>query len=244
MVNMANPFFQFKQFTIHQAISAMKVTTDACVLGALANRYARTLPTFAYRGLDIGAGTGLLSLMLTQDTTIQVDAVESAQDAARECAENVQASPFSNRITVHPIRIETFPQQPEVYDIVICNPPFFKSSLHSPDQWITQARHENELTIQQVMQEISSRMKTSGVAFVLMQASRDEDFRNVAQKEKLFVHESFYIQHSAHHTPFRIVYQLKKHYATEGKREFIIRDNQHAYTSTFRELLQPFYLKL
>ncbi|MBX2939249.1 MAG: methyltransferase [Ferruginibacter sp.] len=241
---MPNPYFQFKQFTIQQGQSAMKVTTDACVLGALANKLVQTQPVYFHRGLDIGAGTGVLSLMLTQDTSLFVDAVEMDRLAATECASNVQASPFANRITVHPVRIEEYKTTPELYDIIICNPPFFKASLPSPNERINLARHEDLLSSERLLQEVFTRMTEKGTAMILMPADRDEGFRKKSDAENLFIHSTIYIQHTELHQPFRVIYLLRKFYADETTRRLVIRDNHNAYTKEMQELMQPFYLKL
>src|SRR5215510_10706183 len=104
---MANTYFDFKQFTIHQDRCAMKVTTDACLFGAwLAERVGSQESIVRSQGferrriLDIGAGTGLLSLMVAQKCDAVIDAVEIDKRAAGQAAENVAASKWKERIVV------------------------------------------------------------------------------------------------------------------------------------------------
>eukprot|EP01136_Pigoraptor_vietnamica_P012822 Opistho-1_new@53158 len=117
---MSNHYFQFKQFTIHQDKCAMKVSTDACIQGAwtpIANDVVHVL--------DIGTGTGLLSLMLAQrNSNIHIDAIELDADAARQAQENISASPWADRVDVMQGDVTAY-QFAKQYDMVICNPPFF-----------------------------------------------------------------------------------------------------------------------
>ncbi|MBC3785914.1 tRNA1(Val) A37 N6-methylase TrmN6 [Spirosoma sp. LMG 31448] len=99
--------FSFKQFTIRQERTAMKVCTDACVLGAFADVAASTVA--ATRILDIGTGTGLLALMAAQrNPRATVDAVEMDEAAFGQATENVAASPFANRVRVWRGRVQAF----------------------------------------------------------------------------------------------------------------------------------------
>ena len=108
--------FHFKQFSIEQDRCAMKVSLDACVFGALCETDK------AEHILDIGTGTGLLSLMLAQRTHAHIDAVELDELAAQQAIQNVENSPFSKQIKVHPTNIKQF-KGAKKYDLVVCNPP-------------------------------------------------------------------------------------------------------------------------
>lgn len=126
-----NSYFQFKQFRVEQGLTAMKITTDACILGARAeveNRQAI---------LDVGAGTGLLSLMAAQRSTARIDAVELDDQAAIQARENFSASPWQNRLTLHHCPIQSF--RPEKrYDCILSNPPFLRMPLKplvTSDHW-------------------------------------------------------------------------------------------------------------
>src|SRR5215213_7485932 len=95
---MPNSFFKFKQFTVHHDRCAMKVTTDACVFGAWSAEEIRHLDPKQI--LDIGVGSGLLSLMIAQKNEAAIDAVEIDKEAAEQARENIQASPWKDHIHV------------------------------------------------------------------------------------------------------------------------------------------------
>lgn len=158
-----------------------------------------------------------------------------------ECAANIPESPFADRIMVHAVPIEDFPVVRDAYDIIICNPPF----LNHPylcRAGINRARHEDGLSINHLLKEINVRLQEQGIAFVLMPANRDEAFRASATQENLHIDTSWYVQHTVHHKPFRVIYQLRKDEAVEIKRTLIIRDNHNAYTNEMCGLMEPFYL--
>ena len=125
---MSNSFFKFKEFTVHQDKTAMKVCTDACLFGAWA---AKQIEIFDLKNiLDIGTGTGLLALMLAQSSRAKIDAVEINELAAEQAAANFCNSPWNSQLYVHQKSINRFTQeQNKPYDFIISNPPFFENQL-------------------------------------------------------------------------------------------------------------------
>lgn len=148
---MSNSYFQFKQFRISQDRCAMKVGTDGTLLGAWAHG-GKTI-------LDIGTGTGVIALMMAQRfAEASVTAIDIDADACRQAEANVAASPFASRVRVRHIALQDFAgsdasQQADDtprYASVVCNPPFFNDSLHSPDLQRTIARHTTTLSYRQL----------------------------------------------------------------------------------------------
>ena len=148
---MANSYFQFKQFRISQDRCAMKVGTDGTLLGAWAHG-GKTI-------LDIGTGTGVIALMMAQRfAEASVTAIDIDADACRQAEANVAASPFASRVRVRHIALQDFAssdasQQADDtprYASVVCNPPFFNDSLQSPDRQRTIARHTTTLSYRQL----------------------------------------------------------------------------------------------
>src|SRR5690242_3549572 len=125
---MGNNYFQFKQFKVTQEHAAMKVTTDSCLFGAWAAKEALDSGSgkHAVNLLDIGTGTGLLSLMVSQKIPVHIDAVEIEPGAASEAKANIDASPWAHTIHLHAADIISFENEKQ-YDIILSNPPFYEN---------------------------------------------------------------------------------------------------------------------
>ena len=138
---MANSFFKFKQFTIHQERSAMRVSTDGVLLGA----WSRVEKS--NRILDIGTGTGLIAIMAAQRSWARIDAVELDFGAASEAAFNVSLSPWKDRITVYCSDFCRFYDKTTkpVFHHIGSKPPEFIDSLRPPDDKRERAGHTGTL---------------------------------------------------------------------------------------------------
>lgn len=128
---MANSYFQFKEFTVRQERASMKVCTDACLFGAYAaNQLIFINPAEC---LDIGTGTGLLSLMLAQKIPANIDAVEIEYASYSQAKGNFEHSPWREQLNVFHTDINQF-QSEKKYNCIISNPPFFEKDLKSEDE--------------------------------------------------------------------------------------------------------------
>src|SRR5690349_10557815 len=127
---MPNPYFRFKQFTVYHQHNAMKVTTDACLFGAWVAEQMHNEKDKVQSLLDIGTGTGLLSLMIAQKNEVNIDAIEIDKASAEEANENIQNAPWKEHITIqHQDILEYHPGR--LYDAIICNPPFYENEWTS-----------------------------------------------------------------------------------------------------------------
>lgn len=241
---MPNNYFRFKQFTIHQQRSAMKVTTDSCLFGAwLASELSKHSFPVSARLLDIGAGTGLLSLMVSQKNKVQIDAVEIDEEAAYQAAENIQSSPWSECIEVHHQNILHFPLQKN-YDIIISNPPFYENELASEHAQKNLAHHSAALSLAQVADSIAKGLKNEGVFFLLLPYKRLQESEQVLQEKGLFIQQRIIVCQSTRHSPFRIMLKGSKAADACNETELSICNDQQQYTEAFTALLKDYYLYL
>lgn len=236
---MSNNYFAFKQFTIHQDLCAMKVTTDACLQGAL----GCTTPSPA-RILDIGTGTGLLALMMAQmHPEATLDAVELDGLAAQQATANFQASPFAQRMHVHQGDItEFFPSVQ--YDYIICNPPFFINSLKNPDATLSAARHQATLNLHSLLKTAQRLLMPQGIINILLPTQEQAALTQVAQQEGLYLKKMIHIRHQPDRPIKRIVSQLQLEPTNCEEEEMFIYDSVGKYSEAFTQLLAPFYLAL
>jgi len=243
---MANSYFKFKQFTIHQDKCAMKVCTDACLFGALVAEEKLNDQSC----LDIGTGTGLLSLMLAQkNKDIKIDAVEIEAPAAEQALANINASPWAANIQVHHIDILNFStgMQGTVskqYDCIISNPPFFEGDLKSGNQQKDAAKHDTTLTLEQLLQVINRHLSTTGFFAVLLPYHRLDYFIELALKAGYFLNQSLLVKHTDAHPFFRGMLLFSRAQSPIEKQELSIKNKSGNYTPEFVELMQPYYLHL
>ena len=236
---MANGYFQFKQFTIHQQHCAMKVGTDGTLLGAWA--LASEGPC---RILDVGTGTGLIALMMAQRyPEALVSAIDIDEKAVFQAQENVTASPFANRIRVLKADVLTF-EDTEKYDSIVCNPPFFEDSLTSPDPQRTEARHTVSLGYRQLMEAAFGLLKDDGRFSVIIPADCRSRLESEARLRGFFVSRLCSIQTTPAKAPKRYMIELTKHPVNEiDTTSGILESSPQIRSDWYRELTKEFYIK-
>lgn len=243
---MSNNYFQFKQFTVHQEHTAMKVTTDSCLFGAWAAGQLQLAELGSVSMLDIGTGTGLLSLMLAQAVEGMIDAVEIDEKAARQAEENVLASPWADRVRVWQEDARIANSLTGDYDVIISNPPFYENELVSPDQRRNLAHHSEELSLQELVLIFTRQLSERGRFFLMLPFKRMEEVMNELREAKLGVMQYCVVRQSPAHQPFRIlIYGGVGVSGREAiKTEMTIRGDGDVYSQAFIELLRPYYLHL
>lgn len=243
---MANPYFRFKQFSVYHDRCAMKVTTDACLFGAWVAESIGNgqLAMGKGRFLDVGTGTGLLSLMVAQENNASIDAVEIDAFAAGQAAENVQSSPWQSVIKV--IQQDVLQWQPETkYDVIFSNPPFYEKEIRSEKDEKNMAHHSDGLRLEELLYFIKIHLKDDGAFFLLLPAKRKTEIERLLRKQELYAKELVLVQQTPHHQPFRMMLQGRIRKVAEVNENLIsIKDNEDAYTPEFIKLLQPYYLHL
>lgn len=237
---MSNTFFRFKQFTIHQDKSAMKVSTDACIQGAWT-----TIPLGITRVLDIGTGTGLLSLMLAQkNNKLEIDAIEYDKAAAEQAEENVAASSWGNNINVICADAVAYAYQHQ-YSLIISNPPFFNNSLLGPTAERNHARHTITLTYQALFDTISKCLAPCGLASVLLPADSVGMWEGILSANNWQVSKKLLVHPRVGTAPNRVVLLCTQGASLHTEEEHLhIRTAENIYTQEFEELMQPYYLNL
>jgi tRNA1Val (adenine37-N6)-methyltransferase len=239
---MANSFFQFKQFTIQQDKSAMKVTTDACLFGALVAGETQPGNT-----LDIGAGTGLLSLMLAQKNPgLSVEAIEIDEAAAAQAIENVESSSWKSRVSIIHADARNYPYNKK-YDLIVSNPPFYENELRSDDDKKNTAHHDESLLLKDVLRIIKTNLNANGSFYLLLPYKRMESTRKMLWEDGLAIEKLTLVRQSTRHDYFRLIIKgtlsSDKLIETELD-ELSIWDDQQNYTEKFISLLKDYYLYL
>jgi tRNA1Val (adenine37-N6)-methyltransferase len=240
---MPNPYFQFKQFTVYHDRSAMKVTTDACLFGAWCATEIKKKNLQKLRCLDIGTGTGLLSLMVAQETDVLIDAIEIDGEAAAQAKENVATSPFSGKIHVLAGDVLQF-HTAEKYDVIISNPPFYEEDLRSESDKRNTAHHSARLKLPHLLQKIFSLLKDDGVFYLLLPFKRKAEIEELLRVTRLFVWRETEVKQTEKHLPFRWMIWGGKIEREHVLTQSVIIKKEAAYSEEFVTLLRDYYLYL
>lgn len=238
---MSNSYFQFKQFTVQQEQCAMKVCTDACLFGAWAADLLQQKKVNTI--LDIGTGTGLLSLMVAQKISAAIDAVELDESAFLQAKENFSISHWAERLTAINSDITVF-NTAKKYDCIISNPPFFADDLRSPQQNKNAAKHDTTLTLPVLLRQVKHLLNDDGYFIVLLPYNRVEYFINECAVQQLFCSEKVLVKQTTKHNYFRGMLLFSANKIEAVTKEITIKDDSGKYTPEFTMLLKDYYLNL
>ena len=236
--------FQFKQFSIQQEKSAMKVGTDGVLLGAWA-----PVSNNPYNILDIGAGTGLLSLMLAQRSYAeQIDAIEIEENAYEECVDNFENSPWADRLYCYHAGLDEFVEEleeiEEQYDVIVSNPPFYSEDYKTPDEARDLARFADALPFDELVEAAYLLLSENGIFSVIIPYSAEENFIALAQKSLLFPLKITRVKGTPTSEIKRSLLAFTRVEQTPIMDELVIETARHEYTPEYIELTKEFYLKM
>ncbi len=239
---MPNTYFQFKQFTIEQEKSSMKVCTDSCLFGAWIAKNIEAKKFNPKNILDIGAGTGLLSLMIAQKYTGRINAVEIDEGSCLQTEENFLSSPWKENLTVFHANIKTWNHHLK-YDLIIANPPFFEQDLKASQPGKNVAKHDEGLTLTELLQAIKKHLTVDGRFTVLLPFHRADYFKGLAAENGFYLEEELLVKQTPRHSFFRAIQSFVKHPATAVSNELIIKNNDGSYSEDSYFLLKDYYLE-
>jgi tRNA1Val (adenine37-N6)-methyltransferase len=231
---------RFKQFTILQEKTAMKVGTDGVLLGAWAS------VDNAARILDVGTGTGLIALMLAQrNSSAAIDAVEVEQNAYEQATENVQNSPWASRINVIHSDFGAFSQQAQQqYNLIVSNPPYFSSSLLPPDAQRTAARHTTELSHHELLENSLRLLTPHGTLSVILPYVEGNIFIALAANAGLRCCRKTNVATRKGSVTKRLLLEFSREQKKIQENTLYIRDaEKDSFTCQYKELTKEFYLK-
>ncbi|MGC4104623.1 tRNA1(Val) (adenine(37)-N6)-methyltransferase [Ferruginibacter sp.] len=238
---MPNHFFRFKQFTIQQDKTAMKVCTDACLFGAFVANEIKDKQLNSI--LDIGAGTGLLSLMLAQKNNTSIEAVEIDNNAYQQAKENIQQSPWKERVSIVNTAIQDY-KPGKKFDYIISNPPFFENDLIAADEQKNAAKHDSTLTLQELLHNIERTLTTEGSFAVLLPHHRTNYFITAAHTLNFYPSKLLLVKQTPRHDYFRSITIFNRQQTVLETKEMIIKNEGANYSEEFITLLKDYYLYL
>lgn len=236
--------FHFKEFTIHQDKTSMKVGTDAVLLGSWVS-----LDNFPDKILDIGSGTGIISLMLAQRCDAEtIDAIEIDENAYEQSVENFEKSDWADRLYCYHCSFEGFvdeiSSEEETYDLIVSNPPFYTENAETSSKSRTKARFTSALSFEDLVLGVSKILATEGFFSVIIPFKEEENFVKLANKNNLFLNKVCRVQGNPTSEVKRslLSFSFQKMDVTESY--LIIETERHQYTEDYINLTKDFYLKM
>ena len=221
----------------------MKVCTDACIFGSWIAKILTEQNQQILNALDIGTGTGLLSLMPAQKTTLKIDAIEVEENAFNQAKENFKNSPWKERLHIFHADVKQFDPSKK-YDLIISNPPFFENDLLSHHQHKNIAKHSESLTLQELIQIVNQHLSINGYFAVLLPYHRIEYFKNLAEENNFFLKEELLIKQTPAHNFFRGALIFIRSKSEKATHQLTIKSSEGEYTPEFKGLLKDYYLHL
>ena len=233
--------FQFKQFSIQQDKSAMKVGTDGVLLGAWVD-----VSDEIESALDIGTGTGLLALQLAQRSYCKtIDALEIEPNAFEQAVDNFENSDWGDRLFCYHASLEEYANEvDDKYNLIISNPPFFNSTYKELEQKRALARHTNSLTFKELLQYTSKLLSRTGTCAFIIPFQEEEYFLKLAAENDLFPLRITRVKGNTKTNFKRTLLQLGRTKVAPKIEELAIEIERHIYTREYKNLVNDFYLKL
>ncbi|MEE4176898.1 MAG: methyltransferase [Bacteroides sp.] len=230
--------FHFKQFSLSDQGCAMKIGTDGVLLGSVAANYQ------ASRALDIGTGCGLIALMLAQETKANITALDPEAGAFTMALKNVAESPWPDRIVVLKERFQDFAASvPGTFELIVCNPPYFRNSLQSPDQKRNQARHDDSLPAEDLFKGVSKIISPEGIFLIIVPAEQESEMEILAKKLGMKSRRKILVRPNPGQNPKRIIMAFSPAPGAMLTEALSIETGQrHAYSQAYQALTKNFYL--
>jgi tRNA1Val (adenine37-N6)-methyltransferase len=236
-----NKPFKFKQFTVNQDRCAMKIGTDGVLLGAWTS-----LEHNPFSILDIGAGTGILSLMIAQRSHAQViEALEIDDQAYEQCVDNFEQSTWNDRLFCYHASLDEFTEEIEdTYDLIICNPPFYSETYKSENSQRDLARYQDAMPFEHLLESVVALLSENGLFSVVLPYSEENHFTALALKASLFPKRITHVKGTPSTDIKRSLIEFSFSKSNLLTSVLIIETARHIYTEDYINLTKDFYLKM
>ncbi len=237
---MSKPF-KFKEFTIEQNRCAMKIGTDGVLLGAWTSLKSNPINI-----LDIGAGTGVISLQLAQrDSMAVIDAIEIDPDAFEQCTENFENSSWGDRLYCYHGSAQEFAMEiDETYDLIVSNPPFYSENYKTNSEARDVARFNDALPFDNLIGCIYNLLSKNGTFALVLPRKEEAHFIELASEAGLFPKRICRVKGNATSEEKRSLMEFTFSSTQTEITTLTIEIERHQYTDAYKNLVQDFYLKL
>lgn len=234
--------FQFKQFSVEQDRTAMKIGTDGVLLGAWT-----PIENNPFSILDIGTGTGIIALMLAQRSAAeQIDALEIDEAAYEQATDNFENSPWNDRLFCFHAGLDEFVEEPEdEYDLIVSNPPFYSEDYKTNNGQRDLARFQEAMPFVDLIEAASLLLSENGIFSVIIPFKEESTFLALAAAQELFPLKITRVRGTPTSEIKRSLLAFSRNEITNFPiDELIIETTRHSYTSEYIALTKDFYLKM
>ena len=236
--------FKFKEFTVEQDKVAMKIGTDGVLLGAWCSidKYPDTI-------LDVGAGSGVVALMIAQRSdAMTIDAVELDENAYEQAVENFEKSDWGDRLYCYNATFQEFADEimaeDESYDLIVSNPPFYTDNFESDDSSRNKARFTSSLSFEELLVGVSKILSETGIFSTIIPFKEEANFINIAKEHHLFLNKVCRVQGNKKSEVKRSLLAFSFQETELEETHLIIELARHEYTEDYIQLTKDFYLKM
>lgn len=227
--------FHFKHFSVRQSHSALKVGTDAMVLGAIVrSTHPKTI-------LDIGTGTGVLALMMAQKfPNAHVTAIDNDSESLKDCTYNVRNSDWGARFEV--LLADVFEYTPShLFDLVVCNPPYYEDALLPEEARTTNAKHTHRFSLEQLFEKVKTWLKPEGVFWMILPNTSFAKWEMHALSMGLSVQSQIDVQGKPGQHVRTVACFARQPIASRITNELVIRNSDNTYTDQYKLLTSAFH---
>jgi tRNA1Val (adenine37-N6)-methyltransferase len=236
--------FRFKEFTIHQDKTAMKVGTDGVLLGAWCS-----VENYPNSILDVGSGTGVISLIIAQRSdALTIDAIEVDENAYEQSVSNFEESNWGDRLYCYHTTFQEFAnelaEEQETYDLIVSNPPFYTDEFQTQDDARNKARFTSSLSFEALLKGVSRILSKKGIFSVIIPCKEENNFIDLAKENRLFLNRVCRVKGNKTSEIKRSLMEFSFIQREIKEERLIIETERHQYTEEYISLTKDFYLKM
>ena len=232
---MSTPFFRFKHFTVYHDLCAMKVGVDGVLLGAWAD--CRNTDYI----LDVGTGSGLIAIMLAQRSKAFIHAIDIDENACNQAEINFRNSPFNDRLSIELRSFQNFSSAKQ-YDLIVSNPPYFVNSLKSPDKNRNLARHNDNLSLEDLFNKSVSLLSPQGKLAIILPSGLFEIANSLAVDNQIYLCRKTLVSTMQNRPPKRVLMEFSLTKQPVKEDSFYMGNTKETYSIEYRALTEDFYL--
>ena len=215
----------------------MKIGTDGILIGAWVNVSNK------FKALDIGSGTGIISLMLCQrNLNLELDSVELSPSAIMDAKINIENCNWSNRIKLFHQDLKDFHPDSN-YDLIVSNPPYFKKSLQSSNSERSKARHQNDLKLEDIIKFSNQNLTKDGTLNIILPFEQKKEAKEFAKKYELKSIRECAVYPKPEKAPHRILIEFSRSENKQIIKESLVieKAGRHNYSEDYKKLTREFY---